>query len=263
MELHIDSFWLRLEQSFNYHMRTLIIESTRDNFKEDLRLVLDDDKIHCDGTKCKWDSIKRVKHEKSNRFGANMHSLVSSLSNIVYSISTERENKNTIDCVEECFLAAFPKRNDNRVPNLNKIIVGFDRGYNGFLLLVAFILKCGGNTFGTSKRALHNVYTYDQKKRDWDKRTFKSKEGARLVERMACPLKDTNSNKVGELTSIFYRNGWGGAILMQSTLPEHQVDQWDRVGTVDRTSSESNRSRYYKPHHFFSTGIDTDNLHFL
>jgi hypothetical protein len=189
-----------------------------------------------------------------------MHSLVSSLSNIVYSISTERDNRSTIDCVEDCLLSAFPRRNNNKEPDLNKIIVGFDRGYNGFLLLVAFILKCGGNTFGTSKRALHNVYTYDQKKRDWDRRIFKSKEGDRLCERMSCPIKDTNSNKVGELTSLFYRNGFGGAILMQSTLPEHQVDTWDRVLTQDRVTMEGDHSCYYKPHRFFSTGINEETI---
>ena len=147
-------------------------------------------------------------------------------------------------------------QDDNKEPDLNKIIVGFDRGYNGFLLLVAFILKCGGNTFGTSKRALHNIYTYDQKKRDWDKRIFKSKEGARFCERMSCPIKDTNSNKVVQLTSLFYRNGFGGAIFMQSTLPEHQVDKWDRVLTQDRVTTDSNRSCYYKPYRFFSTGMN-------
>jgi hypothetical protein len=178
----------------------------------------------------------------------------------VYIISTERDDRSTMDCVEDCLLSAFLRRNNNKEPDLNKIIVGFDRGYNGFLLLVAFILKGGGNTFGTSNRALHNVYSYDQKKRDWDKRIFKSKEGARLCERMSCPIKDTNSNKVGELTSLFYRNEFGGAILMQSTLPEHQVDQWDRVLTQDRVTTESNLSCYYKPHRFFLKGINKETI---
>ena len=35
----------------------------------------------------------------------------------------------------------FSKRNDNRVHYLNKIIVGSDRGYNGFPVFVAFILR--------------------------------------------------------------------------------------------------------------------------
>ena len=111
-----------------------------------------------------------------------MHSLVSSLSNIVYSIAIERDKCNTIDCVQECLLSSFPKRNNNREPDLRKVTIGFDRGYNGFLNLVSYIVKCGGNTFGTSKRALHNIFTYDQKKRDWDKREFRCKEGARILE---------------------------------------------------------------------------------
>jgi hypothetical protein len=245
-------------------MRNLFLQASRNHHTNNLRLVLDDDKIHCEGKKCNWDNIKKVKHEKCNRFGANMHSLVSSLSNIVYSIAIERDKCNTIDCVQECLLSSFPKRNNNREPDLRKVIIGFDRGYNGFLNLVSYIVKCGGNTFGTSKRALHNIFTYDQKKRDWDKREFRCKEGARILERMSCPLNDTNMNKVGELTSIFYRNGHGGAILMQSTLPEHQSDTWDRVGQNEREATHGNKRSYYKPHPFFSNGrLNSDDIEIL
>ena len=109
-----------------------------------------------------------------------MHSLVSSLSNIGHSISVEKEKSNTIECVQECLIAAFPRRNQYKEPDLHKIILGFDRGYNGFLNLVSYILKCGGNTFGTSKRALHNIYTYDQFKRDCDKKSSDPRKGRAL-----------------------------------------------------------------------------------
>ena len=229
---------MRLQNTFNEDMRKLIIKNSRDDFGDDLRLVLDDDKIHCDGKKCFWDTIKRVKHEKCNRFGANMHSLVSSLSNIVYSVAIEKRDMNTMDCVKDCLRVAFTRRNNHMTPNLHKVIIGFDRGYNGFSSLVSFVLKSGGNTFGTSKRSLNNIYTYDQKKRDWDKRIFKSREGSRLVQRMICPIMDSNNKRIGALTSMFYRNGWGGAILMQSTLPAHQFDEWDRVGAMISSNHE-------------------------
>lgn len=231
----------------------LLIPRDRQN-TDSLRLVLDDDKIHCDSMKSKWENIKKVKHEKCNRFGANMHSLVGSLSSIIYGISVERDTFSTFDSVEECLLSALPKRNDNKIPNLHNTIIGFDRGYNGFLKLVSYILRCGGHTFGTSKRALHNIFTYDQKQREWDKRIFRNKEGARIVERMTCPIKDDNSNKVGELMSLFYRNGYGGAILMQSTLPQDQVDRWDRVSARD-TREEMDM---YRSHSYFKR-LSTDN----
>ena len=37
---------------------------------------------------------------------------------------------------------------------------------------------------------------------------------------------------IGELTSLFYRNGYNGAVLLQSTLQEHQYDVWDRIMTT-------------------------------
>ena len=245
-DLNVDSFWLRLQNTFNEEMRRLIIQNNRDDFTEDLRLVLDDDKIHCDGKQCIWDTIKRVKHEKCNRFGANMHSLVSSLSNIVYSVAMERQDMTTMDCVKDCLRISFPRRNNRRTPNLHNVIIGFDRGYNGFSSLVSFVLQSGGHTFGTSKRSLNNIYTYDQTKRDWDKRIFKTKEGPRLVQRRICPIQDTNNKRVGSLTSIFYRNGWGGAILMQSTLPNHQFDEWDRVGADVSSNNEDSKAKLYK-----------------
>ena len=150
-------------------------------------------------------------------------------------------------------VAAFPRKNTTRDADLKKIIIGFDRGYNGFLNVVAFILKCGGHTFGTSKRALHNIYTYDQKKRMWDSRVFKRKEGAKLTERMSCPIKDTNDKSIGTFTSLFYRTGWGGAILMQSTLPSHSCDEWDRVGGNERNTYQRNQQELYKPHSYYDS----------
>ena len=57
-DLHVDSFWLRLQKEFNHSMRILIVPSTRETT---LRMVLDDDKIHFDGVKSIWDQIKKVK----------------------------------------------------------------------------------------------------------------------------------------------------------------------------------------------------------
>ena len=51
------------------------------------------------------------------------------------------------------------------------------------------------------------------------------------MERLKAPLKDNDGKEIGQLASVFYRNGFGGGILMQSTLPEHQGEVWDRIGT--------------------------------
>ena len=105
-----------------------------------------------------------------------MHSIVSSLSNIVYSISIERDKCNTIDCVEECLLSSFPKRNNNREPNLRKVTIGFDRVYNDFLNLVSYIVKYGGNTLVTSKRALHSILPMTRRKEIGTRGNFVAKK---------------------------------------------------------------------------------------
>ena len=139
-------------------MRKLVIEPNRTNFSEYIRVVLDDDKLQFEGRMKNWDGIKKVRHEKKNRFGAVMHTLASSSSNVIFSVSTEREGDTTFDCVRDCLISSFPKRNDDRDPDLKKVIIGFDRGYNGFLQLVSYIIKCNGNTFGTT-------YTHMTKRR--------------------------------------------------------------------------------------------------
>jgi hypothetical protein len=47
------------------------------------RVVLDDDKIHCENKSSPSHSLKRKKHVQSNRWGVTLHSLVVSGSGIV------------------------------------------------------------------------------------------------------------------------------------------------------------------------------------
>ena len=73
------------------------------------------------------------------------------------------------------FIIFFPRRNDNKIPDLNNDIIGFDRGYNCFLLIISYILKCVGHKFGTSKSDIHKIFAYDLRKRQWDKKMFREK----------------------------------------------------------------------------------------
>ena len=77
-----------------------------------LRLVLDDDKLHCDGLKAGiWQSIKRVKHVVCNRWGANVHTLASSVSGIIYSISIETKEDSILDYIVSCLTSTFRQGN--------------------------------------------------------------------------------------------------------------------------------------------------------
>ena len=145
------------------------------------------------------------------------------------------------------FLVAF-KAGNFRYPNLEKVVLGFDRGYD-CKALVGFITKHGGNIFGTAKRSLHNPFTYDQKRRGPnDKRIFKSKDGAMLVDKMIAPIKDDDGRDVANLVAIFYRNGYGGATMMQSTIASHQHDEWDRVVVKNKVTNRKNSHSFFKPH---------------
>ena len=215
-----------------------------------LRLVLDDDKLHCDGLKPGiWNSIKRVKHVVCNRWGANVHTLAGSVSGIIFSITVEQREDSILDCIKSCLISCF-RMGNSRYPNLMQVLFGFDRGY-GVKGLVPYITQHNGHTFGTVKRTVYNPYTYDQKPQGkWDKRMFKTKEGAVLVDRVIAPVKDANQEKVADLVSIFYRNGFGGAPMFQSTLPTHQIDEWDRIPINNKDIDIADPSTFFKPHQF-------------
>ena len=94
----IDSIWLRLESSFNTMTKQLLLASFRNDMNGFLRLVLDDDKLHCDGLKPgMWSYIKRVKHTACNRWGANIRTLAGSVSGVIYSLATETRDDTTMD----------------------------------------------------------------------------------------------------------------------------------------------------------------------
>ena len=246
-----DSVWKQLEISFNKMTKDLLVSTNRNELDGFLRLVLDDDKLHCDGLKPGiWDTIKRVKHVVCNRWGANIHTLAGSVSGIIYSICIETKEDSTTDCLKHCLEVCF-KMGNSRHPNLKNVILGVDRGYGG-KGLVSYITQHFGNIFGTVKRSLFNPFTYDQKSRgSWDKRLFKSKEGFTVVERLIAPMKDEDSQKVSDLVSIFYRNGFGGATLLHSTLPCHQHDEWDRIPQNNKEVDREKAYTFFKPHPYY------------
>ena len=50
-DLGLDSHWLLLENAFNKMNKTLLLSTKRNESEGFLRLVLDEDKLHCDGFK--------------------------------------------------------------------------------------------------------------------------------------------------------------------------------------------------------------------
>ena len=52
------------------------------------------------------------------------------MNSIIRAVSVERDSFSTLSTVEKCLLYLFRRRNDNKIPDLNNDIIGFDRGYN-------------------------------------------------------------------------------------------------------------------------------------
>ena len=248
-----DTLWIVLEKAINSMNKSLLLSVDPTHRPESLRFVLDDDKVHCDGIKeGSWETIKKVKHVVCNRNGCNVHSLASSVTGIVFAICTERkEHKTTFDCLTYCLTRAFKRRN-SIFPNLKNTIIGLDRGYSCYKQLVSFIKTHGGDTLGTSKRTLFNIFSFDQTRRgDWDKRIFRKKEGPKIVERRVAHLKNYGNEHVGDLVSIFYRNGYGGAVLLQSTLESDKLDVWDRHLPKASKFNVKRPESFYVPHDLY------------
>ena len=54
-----DSFWLKLQETFNETTNYFILHSKRDTVGLSLIFVLDDEKIHFDALNANWDSTKK------------------------------------------------------------------------------------------------------------------------------------------------------------------------------------------------------------
>ena len=67
------SLWLKMEEVFNQMVREFIVSASLHDIKAILRLVLNDDKIHCESDPIDWDDVKRVKHVMCNCFETATH----------------------------------------------------------------------------------------------------------------------------------------------------------------------------------------------
>ena len=225
-ETHQDSAWVRLENAFNGICKKILVSFP---IRPHLLLVLDDDKVHAESkTQGVWGSIKKVKHVVCNRFGLNIHTLASSCTGLIYGVRTERHDDTTSSCVKKILSFLF-KGKDQDNPDLSHIIVSLDRGYGGCKSLINWIVGFFGNVVGTMKRTLWAPITWDAKKYNpKDERIFETSSGIRYVKRMIIALKE-GTKSFGCLSALFYRNGFGGACMLQSTVAAHRREIWDRI----------------------------------
>ena len=239
-------------------MRVLLLSAVREPY---LRLVLDDDKVHYENNVASdWGTLKRVKHVKCNRFGLTVHTLASSCTGLIFGIKTHTVDDNNKSCVQKILTSQFKDR-DREFPDLRNITVAVDRGYGDDSSLMSWIVAMRGSVLGTMKRTLWAPFTWDQTKRfQSDSRIFEKTSGFRYVRKKYHQLQE-GTKVFGMLVSFFFRNGFGGAVMLFSSMREHREEIWDRLEDntkVYRDVDHSNPSSFLRPFDYSDKCSDVD-----
>ena len=238
---------MKLESSFNDLNKNFFIMS---QIESKLRLVIDDDKVHCESTmKRYWSTIQKMKHVVCNRWGLTVHTLASSVTGLIYGVRTQRVEDSTSESVKKVLSLQF-KRPNSDIPDLRNLFLAVDRGYSDCKSLITWVVKCSGVMFGTIKRTLWAPFTFDQKKNyTSDSRVFEKSQGYRYLTTKYTLLMD-NNRPISYFSAFFYRNGFGGATMLQSTDIHHRFNIWDRLeldSSENRLIDYNDVSTYFRP----------------
>jgi hypothetical protein len=252
-----------MEREFNSINQKVIARGLGTCTSGKVRVVLDDDKIHCENKTSPWHSLKRKKHVQSNRWGVTLHSLVVSGSGIVVNIHAEKDGENTEEIIQKC-MSTFAERNYGK-PNLSSLILNMDRGYNSAILSCSKSILChGGTVEGTLKRSFETPLTYDQTLNGIkDKRTNIRTEGPDHTFRRETLLKD-GTKTVGKLVVFGFRDSKGKCTLMGSTDPLHHTkDIYDFQPKPNHGIDASDPSSIFKPHPICSKILDNNDINIM
>ena len=192
---------MKLESIFNDLNKNFFIMSP---IESKLRLVIDDDKVHCESTmKRYWSTIQKMKHVVCNRWGLTVHTLASSVTGLIYGVRTQRVEDSTSESVKKVLSLQF-KRPNSDIPDLRNLFLAVDRGYSDCKSLITWVVKCNGVMFGTMKRTLWAPFTFDQKKNyTSDSRVFEKSQGYRYLTTKYTLLMD-NNRPISYFTAFFF-----------------------------------------------------------
>ena len=96
---------MKLESSFNDLNKNFFIMSP---IESKLRLVIDDDKVHCESTmKRFWSTIQKMNHVVCNRWGLTVHTLASSVTGLIYGVRTQRAEDSTSESGKKALSLQF------------------------------------------------------------------------------------------------------------------------------------------------------------
>ena len=186
-----------------------------------ISVALDDDKLWLglkNSARMDLFGLKYCKHVKDNRTGLILHTAVTSTTNIPLGVAFERSNDTTASCFQRLLDGMFGQ---GGTTNLRNVYIHSDRGYMLPSLVFKYLIQVGADVLGTVKRCSGWPFTYDQKMKPNDKRTFVDKKGASTLMLKWCP-----TSMKGVFASAF-RNGSDRVATAISTL--HNQHHWEAI----------------------------------
>ena len=95
-------------------------------------------------------------------------------------IAAEKKDESATICLKRLVNGMFGVHtgDTHNIPNLQGVEFASDRGYMTTTLAFEYLLAGGADIIGTVKRALCWPFTYQQKEKEGDKRTFVDVKGA-------------------------------------------------------------------------------------
>ena len=210
--------WEELEKIVNELLRSISIIDR----KGKISISLDDDKVWLRLSNSSSDdtfNLRYTTHVRANRKGIIAHTAVSTGVMMPLGIAFEKMKDSSGICVKRILNFLF---NYGGETNLRNVIVHSDRGYLVPEIVFLFLLACGAQVLGTTKRlAKCWPFTYSQKVGESDKRTLLSEKGAPTLFLKCC------GDGVKKLYASAFRNGTGKIATAISSI--HTEHEWEGI----------------------------------
>ncbi len=237
---HHKLFWEELEDAFNKTTVTNFYSKTKGTTLSKKMWTMDDDKLHFNYgalRDVKWGTnsrLKRVRHTRDNRKGANNHVIAYAASDIpIASMFEHEDHLGLFDCVIDLMKTVFNFKSGTK-PNLSgKATLAVDIGYMRAALL-AWWLETGADIMGTVMRGLNFVpFTFskgDKEKsagsRGPDEAQIIPVKGYKTVYQKTAKCKVGSVNRA--ITCTAYSSGTSSSVAMFLSSRERGIE-WDLV----------------------------------
>ena len=224
--------WEGMEQIINQLCRFVSI----DNREGRISIALDDDKIWLNTRKSATVDLFKLKfcaHVRANRKGIVAHTAVSTGAMVPLGISFEKTNDSSGTCFKRLLNFLFDYGGG---VNLRNVTVHSDRGYLVPAIVFDYLLSCGAEVLGTTKRlAKCWPFTYNQQLPESDKRTLLDTKGAPTLflkyygdgdkKLFASAFRNGTSKIATAISSIHDHHEWEGIVLDPSELRAYEQDK--------------------------------------